>query len=63
MARKNTSAPAKPKRRAKPQPAGGTDALAAAAAAVVVIARAGDERLQCLLNAITDRDTAVIAAA
>ena len=63
MARKNTSAPAKPKRRAKPQPAGGAEALAAAAAAVVVIARAGDERLQCLLNAITDRDTAVIAAA
>jgi len=63
MARKNPSSAAKTRRRVKPQPAGGADALAAAAAAVVVIARAGDERLQCLLNAITDRDTVVIAAA
>ena len=63
MARKNTSLAAKTRRRVKPRPVGGTDALAAAAAAVVVIARAGDERLQCLLNAITDRDTVVIASA
>ena len=63
MARKNTSSTAKTRRRVKPQPAGGADPFAVAVAAVEVIARAGDERLQCLLNAIADRDTVVIAAA
>jgi hypothetical protein len=63
MNRKNISSTAKTRRRVKRQPAGGTDALNTAAAAVVVIARAGDERLQCLLNAIADRDAIVISAA
>jgi len=62
MTRKNTPSTARPRRRTKPEPAGGADALAAAAAVVVVIARAGDERLQRLLSAIADRDTAPVSS-
>ena len=63
MTRKNTSATAKPRRRTKARPDAGPAALATAAAVVQGITRAGDERLKCLLSALADRDTAVVAPA